>query len=162
MTMDKGFIIITTLVIVVLLQCSGHVDNTIPSFSRDPYRSNGERIYHTGISERTGRIEIQGGPPWLRTHGGGCIACHGPDGQGGITFADSAVSADIRYSSLTSEKHRNGMNQHGHKPYDNTLIMRAITKGIDPAGKALHWIMPRWKMSEEDLNDIIEYLKFLK
>jgi hypothetical protein len=38
-------------------------------------------------------------------------------------------------------------------------MKRSITKDVNPEGEPLHLIMPQWKMSEDDLNDLIEYLK---
>lgn len=142
-------------------QCAAPWKRETSSSPVDMDRSNGEKIYVIGMSKHTGQIESQGGPLWLRTHGGGCIACHGPDGQGGISSADSAVPANIRYSSLTADKHGNGKSYNGHEHYGDSLIKRAITMGIDAGGKSQHWSLPRWKMSEEDLNDISEYLKSL-
>ncbi len=46
--------------------------------------------------------------------------------------------------------------------YTDALIDRAITQGINPAGKSLDWTMLRWEMTEEDLNDLIAYLKTLR
>ena len=48
-----------------------------------------------------------------------------------------------------------------HAPYNDALIERAITKGVDPAGKPLSYVMPRWNMSDRDLNDVVAYLKTL-
>jgi hypothetical protein len=89
-------IITAVLLISMNFQCSERVRKEVIIDSTGADVSNGERIYFTGISSRTGRIEVQGGPLWLRTHGGGCVACHGTKGKGGIAFTDSSVSADIR------------------------------------------------------------------
>lgn len=43
----------------------------------------------------------------------------------------------------------------------NELIKRAITEGLNPAGEPLDRTMPRWQMSEEDLDDLLEFLKTL-
>lgn len=51
--------------------------------------------------------------------------------------------------------------QRGHPPYTDELIKRAITEGLDPGGKPLDKTMPRWKMSDRDLDDVIAYLKQL-
>ncbi|MDH3376573.1 MAG: hypothetical protein OEQ39_06340 [Gammaproteobacteria bacterium] len=49
---------------------------------------------------------------------------------------------------------------HGdHENYDQTTLRRAIVDGIDPAGEPLDEAMPRWSMSEADLNDLITYLQ---
>jgi len=54
--------------------------------------------------------------------------------------------SDIRFSTLAGE----GMSEEE--------IKIAITKG-EHEGEIMDWCMPRWQMSEEDLNDVIAYLK---
>ncbi len=113
------------------------------------FKSNGERIYFTGINDKGERIPFTGGPQWLANHGGSCINCHGRDGKGGIVpMMCSRAAPDVRYSSLAED----GM--------DEEEIKTAITKGIHE-GEFLDWCMPRWQMSKEDLESLIEYLKEL-
>ncbi|MBI5039530.1 MAG: cytochrome c, partial [Nitrospirae bacterium] len=38
-------------------------------------------------------------------------------------------------------------------------LKSSILAGIDPAGNQLNTMMPRWQMSAEDLDSLIEYLK---
>ena len=127
------------------------------------FASNGERIYYTGVSERTGPLRFQGGPMWLAMHGGGCASCHGADGKGRVpVMMGTKLPSDIRYSALTEEgPHAHGAEE-AHALYTGELVKRAITQGINPAGKPLDWTMPRWKMTEEDLNDLIAYLRTLR
>src|SRR3990172_4830349 len=126
------------------------------------FASNGERIYYTGTSGKRGPIPFQGGPPWLAMHGGGCVNCHGVNARGGVpVMMGTAIPADIRYAALTA-KNGHDKGEEAHPRYGDTLIARAITQGIDPAGKPLDWTMPRWQMTEEDLNDLIAYLKTLR
>ncbi|MGA7617364.1 MAG: cytochrome c [Thermoanaerobaculia bacterium] len=130
-----------------------------PPFS---FRSNGERIYFTLTDERGERISFQGGPPWLSMHGGSCADCHGSDGRGGKqVMMGTAVPADIRYSVLTAKEHPAGGEHADHPPYTDRLIKRAITEGLDPAGGRLDQTMPRFTMPEQDLNDLVDYLKQL-
>jgi hypothetical protein len=68
---------------------------------------------------------------------------------------------DIRYETLTSEDHGN----HGeeeHEPYTEETIKRAITEGVEPDGEPLDWPMPRWSISDEDLDDLVDFLKTLE
>jgi mono/diheme cytochrome c family protein len=124
----------------------------------DEFRSNGERIYFTAASESGRPIWFIGGPHWFQMHGESCVTCHGPEGRGGVAVPMTNVRApDIRYSTLTSEQHE----EDEHPPYTDAFIKRAITDGLDPAGKQLHWAMPRWRMADRDLNDLLEYLKTL-
>lgn len=105
----------------------------------------------TGMNEKGERIPFVGGPKWLYMHGGGCVNCHGADGRGGIYPMMCGVKTpDIRYSTLTEE--------HGMSEGD---IKKAITQGVDEDGEELDYCVPRMQMSEEDLNDLIEYLKNL-
>ncbi len=51
-------------------------------------------------------------------------------------------------------------NVHGdHQAYTVASLRRAINEGIDPSGKRLDDAMPRSRMSEQDLGDLLEYLQ---
>lgn len=45
--------------------------------------------------------------------------------------------------------------------YTEELVKRAVTQGMAEDGHRLDQMMPRWQMSEADLNDLISYLKTL-
>jgi mono/diheme cytochrome c family protein len=104
-----------------------------------------------------------------------CANCHGPDGQGNRYLAmGQVVTPDIRYSTLAGheeEDHAEGEDtdadhgeeeaEHGHIPYDEASIKQAITQGIEPDGEPLNSFMPRWSMSDQDLDDLVEFLKML-
>lgn len=126
------------------------------------FASNGEQIYYTGVSRRTGRLAFQGGPMWLWMHGGGCAACHGVHGRGGIpVMMGTKIPSDIRYARLL-EVHHEDRDEPAHPPYTDTLIARALTQGADPSGRALDWTMPRWRISDEDFRDLLAHLKTLR
>ncbi|MBI3016024.1 MAG: cytochrome c [Candidatus Tectomicrobia bacterium] len=132
-------------------------------YPKTRYASNGERIYYTGVSERTGPLPARGGPMWIGMRGGGCVACHGVEGRGGVpVMMGGAIPSDIRYEALTKEEHREDEKTREHPPYTDPLIKRAITEGIDPAGNPLDWTMPRWQMSPDDAEDLVAFLKTLK
>jgi mono/diheme cytochrome c family protein len=140
------------------------------AFDPQRFASNGEQIYYTGFSRSTGPIRFQGGPHWLQMHGGGCVACHGVTGRGGVpVMMGTAIPEGIRYHVLTTsheeaeeaEGQSGTSHEHGESPYTDVTIKRAITQGIDSSGKRLDATMPRWQMSEQDLNDVIAYLKTL-
>jgi cytochrome c553 len=129
----------------------------------DGFASNGERIYFTGTS--------RSGPPITsqmrgmhRMQGGmlGCAACHGEDGSGGRVrmMMATVVAPDIRWSHLTDAEHED--EHEDHPPYDETALRRAIRRGIDPAGEPLEWSMPRWEMTDAQLDDLAAFLKTLE
>lgn len=100
---------------------------------------------------------------WLGMRGGGCVVCHGVHGRGGVPvmMMGGAIPSDIRYGALTKEAHRESEGAREHAAYTDTLLKRAITEGLDPAGKSLDWTMPRWRMTPEDLDDLVAFLKTL-
>jgi mono/diheme cytochrome c family protein len=126
------------------------------------FASSGERIFYTAKDDRGSRISFTGGPSWLAMHGGSCVDCHGADGRGGKpVMMGTAMPTDIRYQALTSAEHAEHAEHMEHPPYTDELIKRAITEGLDPGGKPLDKTMPRWKMPDRDLDDVIAYLKQL-
>ena len=82
-----------------------------------------------------------------------CASCHGSDGRGGVQQMMGMQIMnlpDIRWSALKDE-------------FDNDEKFRlAITQGQDPDGKKmLNRDMPRWQIGNEDLADLIGFLKTL-
>jgi len=92
-----------------------------------------------------------------------CADCHGADGRGGTVsmMMGSFEAPDVRYKVLTEPRRGPEAGHAEHSPYDDATLRRAITEGVDPAGAALEFPMPRWQMSGEDLADLIAYLKTL-
>jgi cytochrome c oxidase subunit 2 len=127
---------------------------------RTSFQSNGERIYYTGFNDRGQRIPITQGPMWLYMHGGGCVDCHGVNGRGGVpVMMGLDVPSDITYDALTGEHEEAGEEE--HPPYTDETIKISIRDGLNPAGETLDPTMPRWQMSDSDLDDLLEYLKTL-
>ena len=140
------------------------------------YRTNGARIYYSGTSEN-GPISYTGGAPGMMGGSGGmmggsgrlaCADCHGKDARGGLhQMGMTQMDApDIRWSALTEEEHgaegghdEGGGAQMEHPPYDENTFKLAVTQGVDPAGEPLDPDMPRWRMSDQDIQDLIEFLK---
>jgi cytochrome c oxidase subunit II len=126
------------------------------------FESNGERIYFTGTSQTGPTISAQmPGMHRMPTGRMACADCHGADGRGGtVRMMMSRFDApDIRYSTLTEGEHGDA---HGdHPPYTDEDIKRAITDGLDSAGEPLEWLMPRWTMTDEQLEDLIKFLMTL-
>jgi mono/diheme cytochrome c family protein len=97
-----------------------------------------------------------------------CANCHGPDGKGGRVnmMMWSFDVPDITWNKLireeAHEEQENGEQHEEHPPYNEETLKSAITRGINPAGEPLDEAMPRWKMSTQDLNDLVNFIKTLK
>jgi len=137
-----------------------------PVYGKRTFASNGERIYYTGTSAKTGPIPRTGGPMWVYHAGVGCVACHGVHGRGGVpVMMGTAVPEDIRYTTLTAaEPPKEGEKKEAmdHPPFTDATIKQAITQGVDPANKPVDWTMPRWQLADEDWTDLLAYLKTLQ
>jgi hypothetical protein len=136
------------------------------------FNSNGERIYLTSTSDRGTNITYTNGPSSGMMGGGSqggmmgggsqggmmgggklaCASCHGFNGRGGTStmMGMQKINApDIRWLTLKSE-------------FDAEKFRLAVTKGQDPDGKKqLNNYMPRWNIGNDDLVDLITYLKTL-
>ncbi len=157
-----------TLKIAIILIAVGMIGLLVLSYNTSTYssfyytqpasgfESNGERIYFTATSDSGKPIISSIGTMEMRGMMS-CATCHGADGKGGKgrMMMWTFDAPDIRYTTLTA-------GHEGEKPYTDELIKQAITKGVDSEGKRLEPPMPVWQMSEEDLNDLIDYLKTLK
>jgi cytochrome c oxidase subunit 2 len=122
---------------------------------------NGERIYFTSTSSRAGQITYSGGPNFGGMMMGSyltCAACHGPEGYGGLhqMQMQQMDAPDIRLSALNSMPEMKGKGD-----YNLEDFKMAVEDGKDPAGGDLNADMPRWQMSEADLNDLFAFIKSL-
>ncbi|MEO5928630.1 MAG: ABC transporter substrate-binding protein [Candidatus Kapaibacterium sp.] len=89
-----------------------------------------------------------------------CKSCHGTDGkgrpEGGIRPAN--ITADALGAEYRDESSSGGRKR---PAYDERKLKRAITMGIDAGGNELHSAMPRYRMSAEDMANLVAYLKVL-
>ena len=106
--------------------------------------ANGRSIFQTGRDLQGKHIVAQRRPLMSR-----CAACHGVSGAGGLHLPGGAVSADLRYKTLVLGQRR---------PYTLALLERAISRGIDDDGDTLNPVMPRWRLSQQDLHDVAYYV----
>ena len=169
--------LLVMIVVLLVVTCSSppqQIGANETDLGTETFRSNGERIYFTATSDRSTPITYTGEPAWNggmmgnRSSGGmmnggssremgkngnlTCASCHGADGRGGVHTMigmQTMKSADIRWSALKSE-------------FDAEKFRLAVTKGQDPDGKKqLNHDMPRWNIGNDDLGDLITYLKTL-
>ncbi|NIW47939.1 MAG: c-type cytochrome [Gammaproteobacteria bacterium] len=138
-------------------------------FSQAPlfrnFDSNGERIYFTGTSRTGPPITFEmGGMNHMGPRRMACADCHGTDGRGGrVAMMMTSIQApDIRYHTLTEGEHDDDHGDEEHPAYTDETIQQAVTMGINPAGERLDWIMPRWDMTDEQFEDLLNYLKTLE
>jgi ABC-type branched-subunit amino acid transport system substrate-binding protein len=87
-----------------------------------------------------------------------CSNCHGLRGEG--TKEGGLQPPPINWETLT-RPHTSELTRRERRAYDETTLARAISDGLDPAGGRLHPGMPHYKMTREQMADLISYLKKL-
>jgi hypothetical protein len=125
------------------------------SSGTDSSSSVGERIFLTGVGSDGQAIErnapgVSEGSGMMG--GNGCGSCHGDNGRGGtirMMMGTDIETPDITYDELIEDG------------FTDATIKRAIREGLDEAGKPLEDAMPRWQMSDADVDATIAYLKQL-
>jgi cytochrome c oxidase subunit 2 len=149
-----GLILLLTVVLLTGCALTDRFSNPAgTSWGQGVFTSNGERIYFTVTSDRGTDITYTGGPSssgWMMMDGQlTCASCHGPDGRGGVHsmgMMQQMDAKDIRWKTLEGE-------------FDSEKFRLAVEEGKDPDGTLLSTDMPRWKMSDEDIPDLIAFLK---
>lgn len=88
-----------------------------------------------------------------------CVGCHGESGRGG---QEGGISpSDITWAALTKPYAVKRPGGRQHPPYDDTLLRRAITMGLDAGGNRLHVAMPRYRLTHDEADALVTYLRSL-
>ncbi|MBV8403019.1 MAG: c-type cytochrome [Gammaproteobacteria bacterium] len=123
--------------------------------------SAGESIYLQGV--------LGSGAPLVgnRTNGGAstqgadaaCVNCHQRSGLGsteGNTLIPPITGDNLFHG------HAHSGSMHGNRsPYTPATLARAIREGVDPEGRTLSSLMPRYALDDADMAALVAYLKSL-
>lgn len=116
------------------------------------FASDGERIYFRGIGSNGEIINNSHG-----MEGVGCAMCHGA-GARGMRMMMMDVPP-LKWDYLTETGGHAHPNGRSHPAFTESSFKACVLGGIDPAGNSLSTMMPRWEITNEDLDGLIEYLK---
>jgi ABC-type branched-subunit amino acid transport system substrate-binding protein len=133
------------------------------SDSITPQEKRGKQIYFEGTSPR-GEEEIVAyiGEDLTPLPGSAapCASCHGPDGRGRPEAG--VIPSDITWGYLMKPYGHADSMERKHPAFTTETVKDAILYGYDPAGNDLGPSMPLYTMSEDDLEDLIAYMKKLQ
>ena len=117
----------------------------------------GKQIYVKGESE-AGEIIARLGSADLDVPASSfsCANCHGLRGEG--TREGGIQPPPINWETLT-RPHTSALTRRVRTAYNEATLARAIRDSLDPAGGRLHPAMPNYKMTREQMADLIAYLK---
>ena len=133
----------------------------LPAVALSPEAKRGQKIFLEGRSVSGVEITavIGDGGSELPASMMPCGSCHGQDGRG---QPEGGISpSNLTWRSLTKPYGADLPNGRRHPPYQEKTLGRAITMGFDPAGNKLHVAMPRYRLSRQDLGDLVAYIRQL-
>lgn len=117
----------------------------------------GKEIYLRGTSSsgreivgRVGDVDVPGSTV-------SCSGCHGVRGEGKTEAGVTAGS--LIWSNLIKPYGHEHTSGRRHKPFNESSFIRAVVNGIDSSGNNLLVAMPRYKLSPQDVADLMAYLK---
>lgn len=124
-----------------------------------PAEERGREIYLTGESPAGRPITAWLGDDRLELPGTAavCGSCHGHDGSG--RPESGVLPSNITWTFLTrsyGHRHESGLE---HPPFDEASLARYLRTGLYPNGERGDPFMPVYEMADEDLADLIAYLK---
>lgn len=86
-----------------------------------------------------------------------CAGCHGNRGEGRTEGGVTAGS--MSWSDLTKPYGHTDEGGRKHAAFTEASFVRSLTAGVDPAGNKFAVAMPTYRMPQEDMANLIAYLK---
>jgi hypothetical protein len=133
----------------------------------------GESIYLRGVLPSGAPLEGKRQAAGLTASGAdaACVSCHQRSGLGtyeGYNFDVTIPPIAGAYLFHTREAHSKeavlpyvAWMHSNRDPYTDATLARAIREGLDSQGRPLSALMPRFALSDADMDSLIEYLKQL-
>jgi hypothetical protein len=137
----------------------------------DDAAARGESIYLRGVTASGANVQashVSGGPP-AKGRDTACVNCHQHSGLGateGHVIIPPITGRYLFQPRSTGDKHATnlpyveGMHR-DRDPYTDATLAHAIRDGVDAEGRTLGYLMPRFALGEQDMSDLIAYLKKL-
>lgn len=89
-----------------------------------------------------------------------CAGCHGRRGEG--KTEGGVAAGNLTWSNLTKPYGHTHPNGRKHGPFNESSFTTAVVRGVDASGNNLAVAMPRYRMSIDEMNDLIAYIKRLE
>jgi len=139
----------------------------------DALVAQGQRIYEQGILAGGSPLSARAaGGVTLSGAGAACAVCHRPSGHGareGESRVASITGPTLYAKPIFHQAERSGHPERPMVPprrfarsaYDDALLVRAITQGIDPDSQPLEALMPRYELDRDSARALVAYLRQL-
>ena len=159
---SKFFAVTLCVAFVLTIACGLTVTTTTsaqqtPSKGLSPQERRGKAIYLRGESVSGKEITAMLAEIDVPASTMNCAGCHGLRGEG--KTEGGVTAGNLTWSNLLKPYGHTHPSGRKHGPFSEPSFIRAVVNGIDPDGNNLLVAMPRYKLSAEDMADLIAYLK---
>jgi ABC-type branched-subunit amino acid transport system substrate-binding protein len=120
----------------------------------------GRAIYFRGETSSKKEVTAMIGDVDVPASTVNCAGCHGRRGEG--KTEGGVTAGNLTWSNLIKPYGHTHPNGRKHGPFTEASFAMAVVRGVDPAGNDLVVAMPRYRLSIEDMNDLIAYIKRLE
>jgi hypothetical protein len=129
----------------------------------------GEAIYRRGVLGSGAPLEgRRDGGLVTRGADASCVSCHQRSGLGSAEGRISIppITGEYLFHPRAADPSRPALPyvesvRGDREPYTDETLARAIREGVDPDGRPLNWLMPRFALGDADMAKLIGYLKAL-
>jgi ABC-type branched-subunit amino acid transport system substrate-binding protein len=152
-----------------LLPSAPHAETRLVRKSQAEQLRLGERMYREGILPSGQLMKVKGITAAPGT-GFACVSCHLRSGLGSvqegiITPAANGANlfkpSQIRYLKYGEDNSLYFPTPVVRPPYSDASVARAIRSGVDPAGRTLDEVMPRYLLTDREMSILVGYLNSL-
>lgn len=119
----------------------------------------GKEIYLRGVSASGREIMAMLGEIEVPASTVPCAGCHGLRGEG--KTEGGVTAGNLTWSNLLKPYGHTHPSGRKHGPFTESGFIRAVVNGVDPEGNNLLVAMPHYKLTPEDMADLIAYVKRL-
>jgi hypothetical protein len=173
-TSRNSFYSLTLLLCLALLQLAvlprdSHAETGATETSQAEQLRLGERMYREGILPSGQLMKVNGITAAPGT-GFGCVSCHLRSGLGSVqegiitpaaNGANLFKASQLRYLKYGEQSSLYFPTPVVRPPYRDETLARAIRSGIDPSGRTLDEVMPRYLLTDREMSILGAYLKSL-
>jgi ABC-type branched-subunit amino acid transport system substrate-binding protein len=122
-----------------------------------PQEKRGKAFYLRGESATGHEITAMMGEVDVPATTLTCAGCHGNRGEG--RTEGGVTAGNMSWAYLTKPYGHTDEGARKHAAFTESSFVRALTSGFDPAGNKLAVAMPMYRMPQEDMANLIAYLK---
>jgi len=125
-----------------------------------PAERRGRAIFFRGETSSKREVTAMIGDVDVPASTVNCAGCHGRRGEG--KTEGGVTAGNLTWTNLIKPYGHTHPNGRKHGPFTESSFAMAVVRGVDPAGNNLVVAMPRYRLSIEDMNDLIAYIKRLE